>query len=706
MSALSVTPPFTLFTDSDGSPLENGYIWIGQANLDPQGNPINVYWDAALTQIAGQPIRTTNGYPSRNGSASTIYVNADDYSIRIQNKNGSTVFGASNAAEALGNISSALVTFLPSGTGAVTRTVQSKLRDTVSVKDFGAVGDGVTDDTAAIQAAHTASAQVFYPRGVYKVNWAESTALVTYTSTDRISIIGDGAKLYDTRVYAADSVSAVFQLTSCTNVVIDGLDYEGVPIVDKSNPTTGIGYRGATFVNLSTGCENVDVRAALKYLRYGVRGGDYTLYATGENDNIRSVLTTFECGYPVALYLSTGVDLLIYAEGSHRSAYLAGVQNGRARVYFKNQYIAPSQVLLTDATTNGQTYPTGTSRGCSDLDIVAHDMGSTIWIDNSFCTAISMSRGDAGTIFENLNFDVYVKSSDTVASKLSAFAIFNNFTPIQPSYPNNWESTFYFRNIKVTGTLDRSAQTTAENSSNGEIYVYMTDGTRNGTAQGVDITGFRYYPGSGAKTRGFWYVVPGLIGNSVVDSCDFSSATPCLFATNATSLVSFRAVNLRGSYSGTSDSPYNSAFAFTDCVIADPAYQPLTNKTFYNTTIKSAKAAVVTKIVDSGALSGASVTLTSAIPANCVVVGVSTIITTAITGASGYDLGVSGDLARYVNYAGVTLGGASPAVGGTSTTPINYPTATNLVVTAKVANFTGGALRIAIHYISFTNFTL
>ena len=65
-----------------------------------------------------------------------------------------------------------LVSYLPSGTGAVATTVQSKLREFVSVKDFGAVGNGVTDDTAAIQAAlafaeSIGGATVFVPSGVY-----------------------------------------------------------------------------------------------------------------------------------------------------------------------------------------------------------------------------------------------------------------------------------------------------------------------------------------------------------------------------------------------------------------------------------------------------------------------------------------------------------------------------------------------------------
>lgn len=49
--------------------------------------------------------------------------------------------------------SASTLSFTQSGTGAVTRTVDSKLRDVVSVKDFGAVGDGVTDDLAKVKAA-------------------------------------------------------------------------------------------------------------------------------------------------------------------------------------------------------------------------------------------------------------------------------------------------------------------------------------------------------------------------------------------------------------------------------------------------------------------------------------------------------------------------------------------------------------------------
>ena len=113
MTTLSIQPPFPLITDIDGQPLEDGYIWIGTANLPPIGNPIAVYWDAALTIPAALPIRTRGGYPVNAGTPARLYVGSD-YSILVQNKNGSTVYsslndnaffasGGSGASNATGN---------------------------------------------------------------------------------------------------------------------------------------------------------------------------------------------------------------------------------------------------------------------------------------------------------------------------------------------------------------------------------------------------------------------------------------------------------------------------------------------------------------------------------------------------------------------------------------------------------------------------
>ena len=83
---------------------------------------------------------------------------------------------------------SSLVGFLQAGSGAVVRTAQSKMRDVVSVKDFGAVGDGVADDTVAIQnalAATPSGGTLWFPAGTY-LGWL-------IVRKNNITIKGDGS---------------------------------------------------------------------------------------------------------------------------------------------------------------------------------------------------------------------------------------------------------------------------------------------------------------------------------------------------------------------------------------------------------------------------------------------------------------------------------------------------------------------------------
>lgn len=126
-----------------------------------------------------------------------------------------------------------IVDFQQAGAGAVVRTAQDKLREWVSIKDFGAVGDGVTDDTAAIQAAINSlpsGGTVLFPHGTY-------IATSFGASVNGIRMIGDGVNA--TTVKLKNSTNTAFVFFSGVNggefahMTIDGNVANNASMIDK-----------------------------------------------------------------------------------------------------------------------------------------------------------------------------------------------------------------------------------------------------------------------------------------------------------------------------------------------------------------------------------------------------------------------------------------------------------------------------------------
>lgn len=174
-----IAAPFPLFVDRAGDPLEAGYVYIGAVNQNPETSPVAVYWDEAGTQPAAQPLRTSGGLIVNGVTPARVYVATDDFSMTVKTRahvlviNVLSVLSSSTLRQQLADDSqgaglvaySPLVTY-PAG------TIGAALKRSVNVKDFGAVGDGITDDTSAIQDAIDAGngGIVYFPQGFYIVS--------------------------------------------------------------------------------------------------------------------------------------------------------------------------------------------------------------------------------------------------------------------------------------------------------------------------------------------------------------------------------------------------------------------------------------------------------------------------------------------------------------------------------------------------------
>lgn len=184
-----MTVPYTFATQVGSVPLvqlDDNFTAVGQAaNIanTPAGNIVATTVQAAINELDGEKVQS---------------------------------------ATLVASGGSALVGYLPSGTGAVTSTVQTKLRESTSVKDFGAIGNGVADDTAAIQAAITAvqgsNVSLFFPAGTYKVS-------ASLNITAAVSFVGYAA--YGTSITWSNVNLTVFNVNTNNPVTWQNFTFFG-----------------------------------------------------------------------------------------------------------------------------------------------------------------------------------------------------------------------------------------------------------------------------------------------------------------------------------------------------------------------------------------------------------------------------------------------------------------------------------------------
>jgi hypothetical protein len=269
--ATSILPQYPIWSEIDGSPLEDGYIYIGIAGLNAESNPQTVYFDGALSVTAAQPIRTLNGYPARSGSPAMMYV-AGDFSIVVRDKAGVLIYASlfntytdnfgtmanqnANAVAITGGTITGLSTPLPIGSGGTGGATQSAARTalglgTIATQDASAVAvTGGTINGTSIGATTPAAGTFTDLTGKARLS-TETTGTLTVVSANRI-IQASGGITLPSGVFAAGDIIMIDgngtnrTITRGTGLTMNFSGVDTATVTLAGTGTMGIYFRSAT----------------------------------------------------------------------------------------------------------------------------------------------------------------------------------------------------------------------------------------------------------------------------------------------------------------------------------------------------------------------------------------------------------------------------------------------------------------------------
>ena len=182
-----------------------------------------------------------------NGAVTTDKINNGDVTNDKLANNAVTNAKVSSTAQ----IDSAKIAYEHSGNNPSLRTLKSKLEDVISVKDFGAVGDGSTDDKSKIQNAINAlpsgGGTIYFPAGVYYI----SNKLNLTDSQNCIVLEGCGPEEGNNGMgsflkMANDANTEFIEIEGADNITIRHLGFRGGNYWNNEGNDNGESRRGTT----------------------------------------------------------------------------------------------------------------------------------------------------------------------------------------------------------------------------------------------------------------------------------------------------------------------------------------------------------------------------------------------------------------------------------------------------------------------------
>jgi hypothetical protein len=343
MSSLSPLPKLQFF-DASGAPLVGGKLYSYAAGTT---TPLATYTDSTESATNTNPIILNS-----RGEAS-VWLGSSAYKLKLTTSTDVEIWTVDNitsiSQESLDALQATIeayyaastgashVGYIAYGAGTVARTVSDKLDDILSLKDFGALGDGTTDDTVAVKAWLAAVLAVgggagYVPTGVYLVT-DQIDIDVTTCRTTGIRLWGDGPRRsYFNSSYTGGTCFRLFNSNASDGYFytsIDGIGFQGTfdgTTVELGDPAGGDGgnscnFRNITINNYSNGS---NAKALVISGFYASHFESLTVNGYGSSTSNSTVVTINETQFSQFSSCSFGNGRNLLTLGTGGSGYIFG----------------------------------------------------------------------------------------------------------------------------------------------------------------------------------------------------------------------------------------------------------------------------------------------------------------------------------------------------------------------------------------------